>query len=378
MSKGRLDIKSILDIPRWEAVQDQLAKTTGTAIITIDYKGTPLTKHSMRTEFCSVIRGNSISRKRCQKCDSLAGLEAVRLNQPFIYLCHCGIVDVAVPITVGDQYLGAVMFGQVRISNGSDAGVERLVNEISSFHTGNAVSALQPDLRELYQRLPEMEYERIRGIADMLNAIVQYIVVRAVDSRAEMMGYEWRLRSLPCESVIADIPVELHALTGAAEQPTAEESEQKSSVIYPAIVYIEKHIHEMLPMREMASLCHLSPSYFSRIFQRDTGENYTDYVNRRKVEQAKELLRNTPDSVSAIASALGFVDVSYFVKLFKRFEGVTPLSYRKLKRSSSTPPRGGKIKQIMKPARNADRHSALVFCRRTPVRAYDTPKLLTQ
>lgn len=197
MSKGKFDIKTILDIPRWEAVQDQLAKATGTAIITIDYKGTPITKHSMRTDFCNIIRENPISRKRCQKCDSLAGLEAVRLNQPFIYLCHCGIVDVAVPITVGDQYLGAVMFGQVRISNGSDAGVERLVNEISSFHTDNVVSALQPDLRELYQRLPEMEYERIRGIAEMINAIVQYIVARAVDNRARMMSYEWRLRSLP-------------------------------------------------------------------------------------------------------------------------------------------------------------------------------------
>ena len=197
MSKGKFDIKTILDIPRWEAVQDQLAKATGTAIITIDYKGTPITKHSMRTDFCNIIRENPISRKRCQKCDSLAGLEAVRLNQPFIYLCHCGIVDVAVPITVGDQYLGAVMFGQVRISNGSDAGVERLVNEISAVHTDDAVSALQPDLRELYQRLPEMEYERIRGIAEMINAIVQYIVARAVDNRARMMSYEWRLRSLP-------------------------------------------------------------------------------------------------------------------------------------------------------------------------------------
>ena len=50
------------------------------------------------------------------------------------------------------------------------------------------------------------------------------------------------------------------------------------------------------------------------------------------------LLRGTPDSVSAIASALGFLDVSYFVKLLKRFEGVTPLTYRKLKRSSSAAP----------------------------------------
>ena len=66
-------------------------------------------------------------------------------------------------------------------------------------------------------------------------------------------------------------------------------------------------------------------------------------ITRRKVERAKELLRSTPDSVSAIASALGFLDVSYFVKLFKRFEGVTPLTYRKLKRSSSAAPSLGKI-----------------------------------
>lgn len=333
MSKGKFDIKSILDISRWEAVQDQLAKETGTAIITIDYKGTPLTKHSMRTEFCSIIRENPITRKRCQRCDSLAGLEAVRLNQPFIYLCHCGIVDVAVPVTVGDQYLGAVMFGQVRVSNGSDAGVERLVNEISSFRADDEVSALQPDLRELYQRLPEMEYERIRGIADMINAVVQYIVECAVDRRAQMMSYEWRLRGLRdgADRDGADAPVEIHALTDAEESSGAAAAVQKSSLVYPAVVYIEEHLHEMIPMHEMASLCHLSRSYFSRLFQHDTGENYTDYVNRRKVERAKELLRDTPDSVSAIAAALGFMDVSYFVKLFKRFEGVTPLAYRKLK-----------------------------------------------
>ena len=237
------------------------------------------------------------------------------------------------------------MFGQVRISNGPDAGVERLVNEISAVHTDDAVSALQPDLRELYQRLPEMEYERIRGIADMINAIVQYIVACAVDNRARMMSYEWRLRSLPGDvhAAGADVPVEIHALTGKEECIGAEETVQKSSMVYPADVYIEEHLHEIIPMHEMASLCHLSRSYFSRLFQHDIGENYTDYVNRRKVERAKELLRSTPDSVSAIASALGFLDVSYFVKLFKRFEGVTPLTYRKLKRSSSAAPSLGKI-----------------------------------
>lgn len=112
MARRELDLKTILDIPPlWETVQDQIARLTGTAIITIDFKGNPITKHSCRTDFCSVIRGNPVSRKRCYRCDALAGLEAVRLEKPYIYLCHCGIVDVAVPVMVGDKYLGAVMFG---------------------------------------------------------------------------------------------------------------------------------------------------------------------------------------------------------------------------------------------------------------------------
>ena len=100
MSGRGYDLKTILNIPLFETLQDMIAKTTGTAIITVDYKGIPVTRHSCRTEFCTVIRENPVSRKRCFRCDALAGLEAVRLNSPFIYLCHCGIVDAAVPVVV--------------------------------------------------------------------------------------------------------------------------------------------------------------------------------------------------------------------------------------------------------------------------------------
>ena len=58
MAGIQYDMKNVLDIPLWERMQDQLAKMTGTAIICIDYKGNPMTKHSGRTEFCSVIREN--------------------------------------------------------------------------------------------------------------------------------------------------------------------------------------------------------------------------------------------------------------------------------------------------------------------------------
>lgn len=192
MARTDFDMKSILDIPLWEKVQDQLAKVTGTAIICIDLKGNPVTKHSCRTEFCSVIRENPVSRKRCYRCDALAGLEAVRLERPYIYLCHCGIVDVAVPVMVGDRYLGAVMFGQVRLMNKDAEKAVRLVNEISSFQAEE--EAARKDLLEMYERLPEMEYERIVEIADLVDSIVRYTVDRAVKGRNRDETYQWMLK----------------------------------------------------------------------------------------------------------------------------------------------------------------------------------------
>lgn len=329
MARREFDLKTILDIPLWETVQDQIAKLTGTAIITIDFKGNPVTKHSCRTDFCSVIRENPVSRKRCYRCDALAGLEAVRLERPYIYLCHCGIVDVAVPVMVGDKYLGAVMFGQVRIPNDdTDAKVERLVNEISSFQAEGETA--RKDLLEMYERLPEMEYKRIVQIADLLNSLVHYIVDRAVKSRNQAETYQWLLR------LNSDSPdgVAIQGLNEPAPAEIAEPDQSvvsKSSVVYPAVVYIDNHPKEMVTMQAMADLCHLSPSYFSRVFSRDVGENFINYTNRQKVKLAKKLLRETNQSVSQIAGELGYQDTSHFIKIFKRFEGTTPMIYRQYK-----------------------------------------------
>ena len=58
---------------------------------------------------------------------------------------------------------------------------------------------------------------------------------------------------------------------------------------------------------------------------------YKRQVNRRKVELAKDRLRNTSISIAQIADDLSFSDSSYFVKTFKKFEGITPSVYRRHK-----------------------------------------------
>lgn len=325
MARQSPDLRTLLDIPQWEKVQDQLALLTGTAIITIDFKGTPITKHSCRTEFCSIIRENPIARKRCYRCDALAGLEAVRMGKPYIYLCHCGIVDVAVPVMVGERYLGAVMFGQVRLPQGDSEGrVKRLVSEISSIQE-DPCSGRQ-DLMELYQRLPVMEYERIEQIAELIASMVDYIIQRHVRSRNEAELYDWILRT-GVESPIK-VDERVRPLTSGLEPSAQESPVPQSSAVYPAVCYIHTHPGQSLSMNEMADLCHLSPSYFSRLFHREVGESFTDYVNRQKIQLAKTQLRSTTKSISQISAELGYVNTSHFINLFKRYEGITPSVYR--------------------------------------------------
>lgn len=324
-------MQSVLDVPLWEKIQDHLARLTGTAIICIDYKGTPVTKHSGRTDFCSVIRENPISRKRCYRCDALAGLEAVRLERPYIYLCHCGIVDVAVPVMVGDRYLGSVMFGQVRLPNKDKERAERLVNEISSFQAEEGTAKV--DLLEMYERLPEMEYDRIVEIAELISSIVDYMVQKAVDNQNTAQTYRWmyemadeRSKNIPAADAMME-PL----LPEQEVIPREKCSVPMSSPVYPAVEYVRNHPKQKVSMREMAVLCRISESHFSRTFSRDAGESFINYVNRMKVNQSKVLLRTTSKTVSQIANEFGYADPSNYISIFKKFEGITPQVYRQYK-----------------------------------------------
>lgn len=315
------DIRSVLDIALWEKVQDQIAALTGTSVICVDVKGVPVTKSSGQTEFCRLIREDPISRKRCIRSDALAGLEAMRLEQPYIYLCHCGIVDVAIPVMLGDRYLGAVLFGQVRIPEGEDDNqVERLVNEISLL---NGEEGDSERLMALYEKLPKMEYAQIVKIAELIRTLVQYVVERVMNNYSEEQA---RRTILGFGEARADRMV---YLPQAAEEKADDDIPvPKTSAIYPALTFIKNHLHDSITMKEMAALCHLSPSYFSRLFGRELGENFVSYVNRQKIQLAKSILRDTNKSVSQIASELSYQDSSHFINLFKRFEGITPQVYR--------------------------------------------------
>ena len=74
----------------------------------------------------------------------------------------------------------------------------------------------------------------------------------------------------------------------------------------------------------------ISPFYVSKVFKKELGINFVTYVTEQKIEKAKEHLRNNDMSIVDLSFVMGFPDPSYFTKVFKKVENMTPSQYRNL------------------------------------------------
>ena len=101
-----------------------------------------------------------------------------------------------------------------------------------------------------------------------------------------------------------------------------------SPAIEKAIFYIMTDVGKKFSLEEIASLCHLSPSYFSTLFRQETGKAFIKYVNDMRIEKAKILLQENKKSVLDISLECGFNTLTHFIKIFKQITGLTPSQYR--------------------------------------------------
>lgn len=92
--------------------------------------------------------------------------------------------------------------------------------------------------------------------------------------------------------------------------------------------YIFDHLYEELSLPALAKVSGISPVHLSRLFRRETGSSLTEYIQRQRVEEAKQLITLSAYSLSDISARLQFHDQSYFTKVFKKYAGMTPKQYR--------------------------------------------------
>ena len=101
-----------------------------------------------------------------------------------------------------------------------------------------------------------------------------------------------------------------------------------SPLIQKVILKIESDLSSQLSLSELAKINNVSASYLSGLFKKETGKTLTTYVNLKRIEHAKYLLRSTNLQIQTIAQHCGILDLHYFCRIFKKETGRTPSAYR--------------------------------------------------
>ncbi|WP_370826860.1 helix-turn-helix domain-containing protein [Fournierella massiliensis] len=215
--------------------------------------------------------------------------------EAFFGICHAGLGEYVVPVWRGDLLLGTVNAGFFQTN---EARTEWCIRR-----TCAASKSLSAD------RALELYRQNIQNATIPPEDLLVHL--RLV---AEYLGQTYQ------------------ALSNTHIQPNMGRHYQNSSedtIITHAIEYIHQNSTQHITMQQLTEFCHCSESYLSRLFKKHTGVNVNTYINKVRVEQAKNHLLLTDESVASLAISVGFNDSNYFCRVFTNIAGIPPTEFRR-------------------------------------------------
>ena len=159
---------ALLNIERLQELQDNLAKALDLAFVTVDYRGRPVTQHSGFTDFCSCMQRNEKFCRLCDKCHAHGGLHATMEEKPYVYRCHGGLVEFAVPLMVDGKYVGAIMGGQCE-PVGEYPELAPVLHQTTRWEA-------DPALTEARRSVHKADYEKLEAAIRLVQDILQHLL----------------------------------------------------------------------------------------------------------------------------------------------------------------------------------------------------------
>ena len=240
-------------------------------------------RNSGLNEYCKAIQSTKEGCTRCIHSDFELFRRAENSRKAETHCCHAGLIDVAVPIYNGQELLGFIIFGQMKRDDDFSA-IEKYITENYSNSSR---------LKEEYEKLSVYSEERISAIANIAVMLARYVLL---------------------ENIL---------------KPTYERN------VAEIVNYVSENLDKRLTVQEISQETHISKTALYNTFHRNFGTTVNEYVNMRRIEKSIEFLLNTDLSIEEISQKVGFCGVSYYIRLFKREKGISPLRYRKERQSEN-------------------------------------------
>lgn len=205
----------------------------------------------------------------------------------------------------------------------------------SSPNTESQWSYLFVDTSELFRNiLPSMfreidlsvsEYQEYKYILshDRYPQIYQLILAIIKEMEEEKIHYRTSVLGL-----LISLCIELHRIQSEGGYKMEQVNNRHTIIISPVLDYIENNYAQQININYLADICHLSPTYFRRLFFSIMGTSPLNFLNGTRIKKACNLLRSTEHSILEISEMVGFHSVSSFNRHFMNMMQTTPRNYR--------------------------------------------------
>lgn len=149
------------------------------------------------------------------------------------------------------------------------------------------------------------------------------VVTRTVRNRVGNFPYEQ-----PSKTNLLEMEQYLLDFINSACTMVQEDRLDKHARLFATMAdYVEDHYAQQLTLDHMAKLAGISPSYFSRLFREYLGVSFVEYLNTVRIRVARQLI-GSGTKIQETATMVGFTDYSYFSKVFRQIEGVSPREFQ--------------------------------------------------
>ncbi len=221
--------------------------------------------------------------------------------------------------------LQAALDGNVRFLLNS----EQLVNNILVRNRQDAQASLQALFKQIHAGA-----EKYSANLKLIYINMIYLVFSAVfDNKKNIVELPQIRQNIMEKFEQLKAEEEFHVLSENAIQELIgilEKSDggNKRKIVKKVEEYIKENCGKAISLNDVAQAMYLNASYLSKIFRDETGETFTKYLMKYRVEKAVELMGDPTRKIYEIARAVGYEDIQYFTKMFKSIKGVSPFQYR--------------------------------------------------
>ena len=269
------------DVDKLQKVMTDFYTCTNMTITLFDRNLNCITHVGEWQPYCLAIGNNPELLAKCSGCNRDNSAKSLVERSTLKYTCHAGLAEVVTPIFQNDRLIAYLMIGKFRDAEEQYSSKQMVLDAVNKY-------GLDGDkMLTAYYQLPVLDKSKLDSAIALLQILIYYI------TNEKFFRYD---HSVQFESIDR---------------------------------YIEDNLDDKITVEDISNHFRIPRHLLYAMFYNESGESVQEYVIKKRISKAQQLLTNTDLSVNQISNRVGYPEYNYFFRIFKERIGTTPLKYRK-------------------------------------------------